>query len=120
MTPRILVVDDSPYMRAQISNTLQEAGFNVVGEAENGEQAIDKTFELKPDIITLDNILPDMLGTDVLQIVKSNSNLEAKIIVISGVGVEETIKEVLNMGAVDYIVKPFTPSDLVEAIKNVS
>ena len=117
---RILIVDDSPYMRAQIGDTLKEAGFEVVGEAENGEQAIDRTFELNPDIITLDNILPDMLGTDVLQLVKNNDKLIAKIVVISGIGVEETIKEVLEMGADEYIVKPFTPSDLVESIKKLS
>ena len=68
MSKNVLIVDDSLYMRTLIKDALSENGFNIVGEAANGEEAIDLAFELLPDIITLDNILPDMIGTDILKV----------------------------------------------------
>ena len=113
----VLIVDDSEYMRSQISDALEESGFQVVGEALNGESAIDLALELDPDIITLDNILPDMVGTDVLTVLKNKMNIRSKVIIVSGIGNESTIQEGLELGAADYIVKPFTPHAIVEAIE---
>ena len=110
----VLVVDDSMYMRTLIKDALVEAGFDVIGEAENGESAIDKAMELNPDLITLDNILPDMIGTDILKVVKQEENLTSKVIMISAVGQESVIQEGMNIGAESYIVKPFTSEQLVE------
>ena len=66
MSKRVLVVDDSMYMRTLIKDALIKEGFEIAGEAPNGESAIDLAMELKPDLITLDNILPDMIGTSQL------------------------------------------------------
>jgi len=111
----VLVVDDSLYMRTVIKDALETAGYKVVGQAANGEEAIDMAFELKPDIITLDNILPDMVGTDILK-VYTKEGLLSKVIMISAVGQESVIQEGLTLGAKAYIVKPFTSDQLVQEI----
>ena len=70
MIKEILIVDDSTYIRSHIRGALTNAGYKVVGEAINGESAIDLALELEPDLITLDNILPDMTGIDILRFLK--------------------------------------------------
>lgn len=113
----VLIVDDSLYMRTLISDTLTEGGYKVVGQASNGEQAIDMALELEPDLITLDNILPDMIGIDVLRVIKEEEEVKSKVLIISAVGQESVIQEGLSLGAEKYIVKPFTPDVLLETIK---
>lgn len=116
MSKNVLVVDDSMFMRTMISDALSGAGYSIVGMAENGESAIEMALELKPDIITLDNILPDMIGLDILRVLKEEEKLESKIIMVSAVGQDAAVNEGKSLGALDYIVKPFTPEDLVEKI----
>ncbi len=115
MNKNVLIVDDSLYMRTLIKDALVEGGFNIIGEASNGEEAIDLAFELMPDIITLDNILPDMIGTDILKVFM-DEGLNAKVIMISAVGQDSVISEGLRLGAFDYIVKPFTTDKLLGAL----
>jgi len=115
MGKSVLIVDDSLYMRTLIKDALEGAGFTVVGQATNGEEAIDLAIELQPDIITLDNILPDMIGTDILKVYKEEG-LSSKVIIISAVGQESVIEEGLDLGAIAYVVKPFTNEKLVEAL----
>ncbi len=117
MSKNVLIVDDSLYMRTLIKDALTEGGFNVVGEAANGEEAIDLAFELLPDVITLDNILPDMIGTDILKVF-NEEGLSSKVIMISAVGQDSVISEGMSLGALDYIVKPFTSEKLVSAVAN--
>jgi two-component system chemotaxis response regulator CheY len=116
MDKNVLIVDDSRYMRTIIKDALQQNGFHVVGEAANGEQAIDMAFELKPAIITLDNILPDMIGTDVLKVLREEG-LQSKVVMISAVGQESVIQEGIALGAKAYIVKPFTTEHLLETVQ---
>jgi two-component system chemotaxis response regulator CheY len=111
----VLIVDDSLYMRTVIKDALEQAGYRIIGQAANGEEAIDLAFDLQPDIITLDNILPDMIGTDILK-VYTEEGLPAKVIMISAVGQESVIHEGLNLGAKAYIVKPFTSEQLLQAV----
>jgi two-component system chemotaxis response regulator CheY len=113
MGKTVLVVDDSMYMRTLIKNALEEDGYEIVGEAANGEAAIDLAMELNPELITLDNILPDMIGTDILRVLKGEESLTSKIIMISAVGQESVIQEGMDVGAEDYIVKPFTAEQLI-------
>lgn len=115
MSKRVIVVDDSMYMRTLIKDALTKEGFEIVGEAPNGEAAIDLALELKPDLITLDNILPDMIGTDILKVLM-DEGLEAKIIMVSAVGQQSVINEGIELGASDYIVKPFTAEDLISVV----
>ena len=118
MAKRVLIVDDSLYMRTIIKDALTGAGFEIVGQAANGESAIDMAIDLEPDLVTLDNILPDMIGTDILKVLK-DEGLESKIIMISAVGQQSVVDEGMNNGADDYIVKPFTSEQLVEAVEKI-
>ena len=118
MGKKILIVDDSSYMRSLIKDSLTEAGYEIVGEAHNGEMAIDLAMELKPDLITLDNILPDMIGTDVLKVIK-DEGMDAKVLIISAVGQKSVIIEGMELGASEYIVKPFTSEDIVETVNRL-
>ncbi|NER85392.1 MAG: response regulator, partial [Leptolyngbya sp. SIO1D8] len=89
----------------------------IAGQAANGEEAIDLAFELQPDIITLDNILPDMIGTDILKVYKEEG-LKSQVIMISAVGQDAVINEGLRLGAKAYIVKPFTTEQLLSKLSD--
>ena len=112
----VLVVDDSLYMREIIKAALTNSGkYTIVGEAKNGNEGIEKALELKPDAITMDNILPDMLGIDVIKEMRIE-NVESKIIMVSAVGQQNVIQECLESGADDYLVKPFDGDKLIERL----
>lgn len=116
----VLVVDDSLYMRTIISEALKKSGgYEIVAQAANGEAAIEMAMLHKPDLITLDNILPDMIGIDILRVLKQEHNIESKVVLISAVGQEQIISEGMSLGASSYIVKPFTPQSLVEEVNKV-
>lgn len=114
----VLIVDDSLYMRTIIKEALINNGYQIVGEAANGESAIDMALDLKPDLITLDNILPDMLGLDILRTLK-DEGLSSKVIIISAVGQKSVVEEGIKLGADDYIIKPFTTEKLIEVAKRI-
>lgn len=116
---KVLVVDDSLYMRELIKSALTNSGkYIVVGEAANGNSGIELALELKPDAITMDNILPDMIGIDVVKELRKEE-IEAKIIMVSAVGQENVIQEGMNSGANDYLIKPFNAETLIEKIDNL-
>ena len=119
MSKRVLIVDDSLYMRTMINAALSSAGYDVVGLAANGETAIDMAMDLLPDLITLDNILPDMIGTDILKVFKEEG-VPSKVVMISAVGQQSVINEGMELGASDYIVKPFTSEDLINVVKRIA
>jgi two-component system chemotaxis response regulator CheY len=115
MVKSVLIVDDSLYMRTLIKDALEVGGYSIVGQAANGEEAIDLAFELQPDFITLDNILPDMIGTDILKVYQEEG-LKSKVVMISAVGQESVVNEGIRLGAKAYIVKPFTSEQLIDAM----
>jgi len=119
MKNRVLIIDDSMLMRTLISDTVIDYGYEVVGHAETGEEGIALALELEPDLITLDNILPDMIGLDIIRVLKSEEKLASKIIMISAVGQESVVQQGLILGAEDYISKPFNPEKLIASIKKV-
>lgn len=114
----VLIVDDSAYMRALIKMALTDQGFQVVGEAEEGAKALELARSLQPDLITLDNILPDMFGIEILQKLVSEKNT-AKVIMISAVGQDRIVNKVMKMGACGYIVKPFEPEVLIDTVNQI-
>jgi len=118
MSKTVLIVDDSIYMRSLIKSAITNAGLEVVGEAQNGEQAIDQAIELQPDLITLDNILPDMMGFEIMKVLK-DEGVESKVIMVSAVGQQTVVNKGLALGAEEYIVKPFTEEDLVKVVNKV-
>lgn len=119
MSKKVLIVDDSLYMRTMIESALSGAGYEIVGHAATGEDAIEKALALEPDIITLDNILPDMIGVDILKILIGEEGIKSKVIMISAIGQDNIKSEGLANGAKDYIVKPFTPETLLEKINSL-
>ena len=118
MGDRILVVDDSYYMRTILKNMIIDAGYNVVDEAANGQDAIKIAGKEQPDLITLDLILPDNSGLDVLKKIKQD-NPNVRVIVVSAVGQENIVQQAVEIGAAAYIVKPFEEQNVLETIKEV-
>lgn len=118
MSKRVLVVDDAAFMRMMIKDILQKGGYEVVGEAEDGKRAIEKYKELKPDLVTMDITMPDMDGiTAVKEIRKIDEN--AVIIMCSAMGQQAMVIDAIQAGAKDFVVKPFQPERVLEAIKKV-
>jgi two-component system chemotaxis response regulator CheY len=117
MANTVLIVDDSLYMQTIIKDALA-GDYEIVGQAANGEDAIDLALELKPDLITLDNILPDMLGLDILRALKEEG-LQSRIIMVSAVGQQSVIDTGMSLGLDSYIVKPFTSDQLLQVVEKV-
>lgn len=115
MGKTILVVDDAAFMRMMIKDILTKNGYSVVGEADNGLNAIDKYEELQPDLVTMDITMPEMDGiTAVKEIRKRNPN--ARIIMCSAMGQQAMVIDAIQAGARDFIVKPFQPDRVLEAV----
>ena len=114
----VLVVDDSVFVTKQITQILTSEGFNVIGTAEDGEDAIAKYHQLKPDIVTMDITMPKMDGVTALQkIVESDPS--AKIVMVSALGKQEMVKRSLMSGAKNYIVKPLDRKKVLERIHSI-
>ena len=118
MKYRILLVDDSFYMRTMLKNMLSDAGYTIVGEAADGETALRMAKETNPDLITLDLILPDNTGLDVLKGIKGD-NPNLKVIIVSAVGQEAIVNEAIENGAQAYIVKPFAEDKVLNIVNSV-
>ena len=115
MSKNILVVDDAAFMRMMLKDMLSKNDFNVVGEAENGKQAVEKYKELSPDLVTLDITMPELDGIGALKAIKQ-VNPDAKVIMCSAMGQQAMVLESIQAGARDFIVKPFQADRVVEAV----
>jgi len=118
---KVLVVDDALFMRKMLSDILKKEGIEVCGEAENGKEAIDKYQQLKPDLVTMDIVMPKMEEIDGVAAVKEimKTDPQAKIIMVSAMGQHSLVVEAIQAGAKDFVTKPFQPSRVIEAIKRV-
>ncbi|MYL33153.1 response regulator [Pontibacillus yanchengensis] len=116
MASKILIVDDAAFMRMMIKDILTKNGFEVIGEAQDGNQAIEKYKELDPDLITMDITMPEMDGITALKEIKS-INPDVKIIMCSAMGQQAMVIDAIQAGAKDFIVKPFQADRVLEAIK---
>lgn len=114
----ILLVDDAAFMRMMLKDILTKNGYNVVGEAENGEDAIAKYTDLKPNLVVMDITMPKMDGIQAAKAIKT-SDPNALIIMCSAMGQQAMVIEAIQAGAKDFIVKPFQPDRVLEAIKKV-
>jgi two-component system chemotaxis response regulator CheY len=113
---KILIVDDSPIIRDTISPILKEAGHQVIGEADNGQEAIDIFHKTKPDLVLLDILLPGESGLDILKKLKSIDS-RIKVLVVTAVNQDAVSGEAKNLGAMGVLYKPFDADELVSAIK---
>jgi two-component system chemotaxis response regulator CheY len=116
MANRILVVDDAAFMRMMIRDILTKNGYEVCGEANDGAQAIEKYKEVKPDLVTMDITMPEMDGIAALKEIKKLDPL-AKVVMCSAMGQQAMVIDAIQAGAKDFIVKPFQPDRVIEAIK---
>ncbi|WP_025027648.1 response regulator [Caldalkalibacillus mannanilyticus] len=112
---KILIVDDAAFMRMMIKEILSKNGFEVVGEAHDGAQAVEKYKELTPDLVTMDITMPEMDGISALKEIKK-INPNAKIIMCSAMGQQAMVIDAIQAGAKDFIVKPFQAERVLEAI----
>ena len=115
MRKKVLIVDDSAYMRSVIKSALVKEGYEVVGEAEDGETAIGLALDLNPDLITLDNILPDMIGLEIIKALHEEQ-LSSKVIMVSAVGQQTLLNKGIELGAAAYLLKPFTSESLIDTV----
>ena len=112
---RVLVVDDAAFMRKMVSDALTKGGHEVVGEAGNGTEAIARFQKLKPEVTTLDITMPEKDGlTALAEIVAADPS--AKVIMCSALGQESKVLEAIKLGAKDFVVKPFQPARVIEAV----
>ena len=114
MSYRVLIADDAAFMREMLRDILTEGGFEVVAEAEDGEEAIAKYTEHRPDLVTLDIVMPRKSGIDALRELQE-LDPEACIVMCSALGQEALVMEALEAGARDYVVKPFKPEQVLAA-----
>ncbi len=114
----VLICDDAIFMRTMLRDILKQSGFEVVGEAQTGKEAVEKYAQLKPDLVTMDIVMPDMGGIDAVRaIVKDHPG--AKILMCSAMGQQALVIEAIQAGARDFVVKPFQPSRVLEAVQRV-
>ncbi len=118
MSHTVLVCDDAIFMRTMISDILTQAGYEVVGEAETGTQAVEKYDQLKPDLVTMDIVMPDMGGIDAVRTIVE-SHPDARVLMCSAMGQQALVVEAIQAGAKDFIVKPFQPSRVLEAVQRI-
>ena len=118
MAKNILIVDDATFMRMMLKDILTKNGYNVVGEAENGLKAVSKFKELKPDLVTLDITMPEMDGIQALKKIKE-VDASAKVIMCSAMGQQALVLESIKNGARDFIVKPFQPDRVLDAVGKI-
>ena len=118
MSRTVLICDDAIFMRTMVSDILQQAGFEVVGEAESGLQAIEKYQALRPDLVTMDIVMPDMGGIDAVREI-TKLDPQARVLMCSAMGQQALVVEALQAGAKDFVVKPFQPSRVLEAVERI-
>ncbi|MBM7650146.1 two-component system chemotaxis response regulator CheY [Bacillus ectoiniformans] len=114
----VLVVDDAKFMRMTLSDMLGNLKHEVVGEAENGEEAVERYRQLKPDVVTMDITMPGMNGIEASSKILSEFP-DAKIIVCSAMGQQKMVMEAIEAGAKDFVVKPFDEARVDEALRRL-
>ena len=115
---RVLIVDDAAFMRMTIKNMLSDYEYEIVGEAENGLEAVEKYKQLRPDIVTMDITMPELDGIQALRMIKK-INPAASVVMISALGQESKMKEAIIYGAKGFIVKPFKEEILLAALSKL-
>jgi two-component system chemotaxis response regulator CheY len=118
MAKRVLVVDDAIFMRMKLKDILEKNGFEVVAEAQNGVEAIEKYKTEKPDLVTMDITMPEMDGITALKEIKK-IDPNAKVIMCSAMGQQSMVMEAIQSGAIDFIVKPFDVDRVSQSLSKI-
>ena len=118
MSHTVLICDDAVFIRDLVGDILRRAGYDVVGEAATGVQAVEKYKQLRPDLVTMDIVMPDMGGIEAVREICSYDPA-AKILMCSAMGQQALVAEAMEAGALDFVIKPFQPSRVLEAVQRV-
>ncbi|MBO4214070.1 MAG: response regulator [Lachnospiraceae bacterium] len=118
MAKNILICDDAAFMRMMIKDILTKNGYGIAGEAENGQIAVDKYNETKPDLVLMDITMPEMDGIQALKKIRE-ADSNAVVVMCSAMGQQAMVIEAIQSGAKDFIVKPFQADRVLEAVKKV-
>jgi len=116
---KVLIVDDALFMRNMLRDIFNKAGHEVIGEAANGVEALEKYQELRPDLVTMDIVMPRRSGIEALQDIVAGDP-RAVVIMVSALGQESLVLEAVQAGAKDFIVKPFKEDRVLEVVRRVS
>lgn len=118
MGKRILIVDDAAFMRMMIKDIVTKNGYEVVGEAQNGVEALEMYTQFRPDIVTMDITMPEKDG---ISAVKDIMGMDpaAKVIMCSAMGQQSLVMDAIKAGARDFLVKPFKPDRVIQALDKV-
>ena len=117
MRARVLIADDASFMRQMIREIIEPEGFEVVGEASDGVEAMEQYTQLHPDLVTMDIVMPKRSGIDAVKGIVEQSP-GACIVMCSALGQETLVREALQAGAKDFIVKPFKPENVIRTLEN--
>ncbi|MCT4593675.1 MAG: response regulator [Anaeromicrobium sp.] len=116
---RLMIVDDALFMRVSIRKMLESYDYEIVAEACDGAEAVEKYKKYRPDVITMDITMPNMTGIEALKEIKEIDK-DAKVIMVSALGQEVMVKEAIISGASSFIVKPFERDKLVKVLDGVA
>ncbi len=115
---RVLVADDASFMRQMIRDIIEPEGFEVVGEASDGVEVVEKFLELHPDLVMMDIVMPKRSGIDAVKAIVER-DASARVVMCSALGQEALVMEAIQAGAKDFIVKPFKPDSVVSTLAKV-
>ena len=115
---RVLVADDASFMRQMIREIVEAEGHEVVGEASDGDEVVEEYKRLHPDVVTMDIVMPRRSGIDAVKSIVQQ-HPDAKIVMCSALGQESLVREAMEAGALDFIVKPFKPDSVISTLEKV-
>lgn len=118
MAKRILITDDALFMRVTLKNILTKNGYEIAGEAANGRESVELYKTTRPDLVTMDITMPEMDGISAVREIRS-FDPNAKIIMCTAMGQKNMVMEAVSAGARDFIVKPFQPEKVLEAVNKL-
>lgn len=118
MAKRVLITDDALFMRVTLRNILTKGGYEVVAEAANGLEAVARYQEFRPDLVTMDITMPEMDGITALKEIRARDP-HANVVICTAMGQKSMVMEAMSAGARDFIVKPFQPGKVIEAVQKV-
>lgn len=119
MSLRVMVVDDALFMRSMLKDLFVRAGHEVVAEAENGEMVLELYRETKPDLVTMDIVMPKKSGIEALQEIMAEDP-NACVVMVSALGQDALVLEAVESGARDFIVKPFKEEKVLEIVQRIT